>query len=376
MVITILVFLLVLTVLVLIHEFGHFFVAKKFKIKVEEFGFGLPPRIWGKKIGETVYSLNWLPIGGFVKLYGEDDAGAGRITQKIRRVVDKSRAFYARPPWQKAMVVIAGVFMNFLLAVVVFSFLFALVGIAVPGDRVVVNNVVKGSPAYSSGIKVGDRITYINSIKITSTQQLIDETKKNQGREITLRITSPRSDSGQAGQVEKTVKITPRINYPKGEGPMGVGISQNVKVKKYSWYQAPVAGVREAFSQSILLVKAGGNLLGQIISSGRVPEYSVAGPIGIAQLTGRYIEFGPTVVLSFVSLLSLNLAILNILPIPALDGGRLFFILIEMFTRRRVHPKFESYAHTIGMALLLALIALITFHDLTRLISGQPLIPR
>jgi len=365
---TILVFLLVLTVLVLIHEFGHFFVAKKFKIKVEEFGFGLPPRIWGKKIGETFYSLNWLPIGGFVKLYGEDEAGAGRISHKIKKITHKSRAFYARPPWQKAMVVAAGVFMNFLLAVLIFSFLFAIVGVSVPGDRVVVNNVVKGSPAYSSGIKTGDRITYINSIKIISTQQLIDETKKNQGRGITLRITS--------GQIEKTVKITPRINYPKGEGPMGVGISQNVEVKKYSWYQAPVAGLKEAFNQSILLIKAGGNLLGQIVSSGKVPEYSVAGPIGIAQLTGRYIEFGPAVVLSFVSLLSLNLAILNILPIPALDGGRLFFILIEMVTRRRVHPKFESYAHTIGMALLLALIALVTFHDLTRLISGQPLLPK
>jgi len=364
---TIIIFLLVLTVLVLVHELGHFFVAKKFKIKVEEFGFGLPPRIIGKKFGETIYSINWLPIGGFVKLYGEDEAGAGRISKQIKLIANKSRTFYARPPWQKALVVVAGVFMNFVLSVVIISFLFAAVGATVPGDKVVISQVIKNSPAEKAGISTGDRVAYINSTKITSTTQLISETRKNLGRQITIKLVS--------GQNEKEVKVTPRINYPKGEGPMGIAISQNVEVKKYSWYQAPFAAVMEALKISWLIIAGFGSLIYQLITSGAVPG-EVAGPIGIAQLTGQVVAVGPFAVLSFVSLLSLNLAILNILPVPALDGGRLFFILIELITGKKVHPRFESYAHTIGMALLLALIALITFHDLTRLVTGQPLLPK
>ncbi len=363
----ILVFLLVLTVLVLVHELGHFFVAKKFKIKVEEFGFGLPPRIWGKKIGETVYSINWLPIGGFVKLYGEDEAGAGRISSKISSVINKSRAFYTRPAWQKALVVIAGVFMNFVLSVVIISFLFAVAGAAMPGDKVTISQVVKGSPADLAGLKEGDRIVYINSVKITSTGQLISETRNNLGKEITLKVVSDKT--------EREVKVTPRKDYPKNQGPVGIGISQNVEVKKYAWYQAPFAAFQKALRTSWLIIAGFGTLIWQLISSGVVPR-EVAGPIGIAQLTGQVVQVGPFAVLSFVSLLSLNLAVLNILPVPALDGGRLFFILIELITRRRVHPRFENYAHTIGMVLLLALIALITFHDLARLITGQSLLPK
>lgn len=359
---TILVFLLVLTVLVLIHELGHFFTAKKFGIKVEEFGFGLPPRAFGRKIGETIYSINWLPIGGFVKLYGEDSAGGGKF-----KVSDKSRAFFARPAWQKALVVVSGVVMNFILAVFLISFLFAVVGAAVPGKDVVINQVVKNSPADIAGIKKGDIVENINETKITSTQQLISETRKHLGGKISVIIRS--------GSQTKTIIVAPRKTYPKGEGPLGVAISQNFEIKKYPWYEAPIVGTKEAFKVSALIVTGLGTVVYQLITSGVVPK-DVAGPVGIAQLTGQFVQVGPFAVLSFVALLSLNLAILNILPIPALDGGRLFFILIEMVTKRRVHPRFEAYAHAIGMALLLALIALVTLHDLTRLISGQPILPK
>lgn len=364
---TILIFLLVLTVLVLVHEFGHFFVAKKFKIKVEEFGFGLPPRIIGKKIGETIYSLNWLPIGGFVKLYGEDEAGAGRISHKIRQITNTSRAFYVRPAWQRALVIVAGVFMNFLLSVVIISFIFTVNGATVPGDKVFIDQVLKNSPAQAAGLATGDRIEFINGIKITSTSQLISETRKNLGREITLKVIS--------GQNEREIKITPRKDYPKDQGPLGVLVSQNLEVKKYTWYQVPFAAVMESLKTSWLIIMGFGTLISQIVTTGAVPG-EVAGPVGIAQLTGQVAKIGPLAVLSLVSLLSLNLAILNILPVPALDGGRLFFILIELITRKKVHPRFESYAHTIGMALLLALIALITFHDISRVLTGQSLLPR
>src|SRR5258708_12121007 len=170
MLVTILVFLLILSVLVLIHEAGHFFVAKKLGIKVEEFGFGFPPRVFGKKIGETIYSLNLLPIGGFVKLYGEDDAGGGKIgsVKDFSKIKDKSvqRAFFARPVWQRASVVIAGVVMNFLLSLVIISYLFSAQGVPIPGNQVIIAGVAKNSPAEKAGI---DR----KSTRLNSSHQII-----------------------------------------------------------------------------------------------------------------------------------------------------------------------------------------------------------
>lgn len=375
---TILVFILVLTVLVLIHELGHFFVAKKFGIKVEEFGFGLPPKAIGRKIGETVYSINWLPIGGFVKLYGEDEAGGGKfniknkqslraVALKIENIKNRNRAFYARPWWQKFLVVFAGVFMNFVLAVLIFSFLFAVVGVGVPQDKVQISQVISGSPADLAGLKQEEIIERLNNIKITSTNQLVSETRKHLGEKIILLV---KSDSEL-----RFVEVTARKTFPKGEGPLGIAISQPFEVKKYPLLQAPLIGTLEAFKLSGLIIGGIWTVIYQLVTTGIVPR-DVAGPVGIAQLTGQFVQIGPFAVLSFVALLSLNLAILNVLPFPALDGGRLFFILIEAVTRRRVHPRFEALTHAIGMAILLALIALITLHDLTRLISGQSLIPK
>jgi regulator of sigma E protease len=367
MFLTIIVFLAILSVLVLVHEAGHFFVAKKLGIKVEEFGFGFPPRAFAFKKGETVYSFNWLPIGGFVKLYGEDEAGGGRLEIKDIKIKDKSRAFFARPVWQKALVVVAGVFMNFVLAVLILSFLFSAVGVAVQSNKVIVANVSKDSPAQIAGLKPGDLIESLGGVAITSTQALIDITKKHLGEQISLKV---KTAKGQ----EELISLTPRKNYPQGEGPIGVLISQNFEIKKYPWYQAPFVGLQESGRQSYLIVLGLWTVLYSLFAQGQVPQ-GVAGPVGIAQLTGQVVQFGLPAVLSFVSLLSLNLAILNILPIPALDGGRLLFILIEGVTRKRVNPKFESYTHVVGMAILLSLVALITLHDLIRIFKGQPILP-
>lgn len=361
---TIIIFILILTVLVLIHEAGHFFVAKLLKIKVEEFGFGLPPKAIGKKIGETVYSINWLPIGGFVKLFGEDEAGGGKLKFKVEKLKGStSRAFFARPGWQKALVVFAGVLMNFILSILLVSILFSAVGETVQTDNVQVMQVLKNSPAEKAGLKTGDVIEYLNGTKVTDTTQLIDETKKHAGEELSLRVFS----DGK----EKIITITPRKDYPKGEGPMGVAITQKLETKKYSWLEAPVIGTKVTFERSIAMLKGFGSIVGQLFSTGRAPE-GVAGPVGIAQLTGIFCQSVPTC-LDFTAILSLNLAIINLLPIPALDGGRLFFILFSLVTRKKVHPTFESYAHAIGMAILLALIALITFHDIVRILTGQPI---
>ena len=191
MIITIFVFLLILTVLVLIHEAGHFFVAKFFKIKVEEFGVGLPPRVWGKKFGETMYSINLLPIGGFVKLFGEDDAGGGKITKGDKAEDDKTdikRAFYARPIWQRATVIVAGVFMNFVLAVAIITYFFGVVGVSVPGDKITITNIVDKSPAQVAGLQKNDIVENINGQKITSASQLISITREHLGEGIELKI--------------------------------------------------------------------------------------------------------------------------------------------------------------------------------------------
>ncbi|MGA2911840.1 MAG: M50 family metallopeptidase [Candidatus Levyibacteriota bacterium] len=412
MLVTIIVFLLILSVLVLIHEAGHFFVAKFFGIKVDEFGFGLPPRIFGKKFGETLYSINWLPIGGFVKLYGEDEAGAGRVSlskkasrdtiesksysMKERETLtsskntlieeeeieisekitiegrskdnDPSRAFFAKPVWERALVIFAGVFMNFVLAVAIISVLFSVVGVQTPGNKVIVDTVVKGAPADKAGLKVGDIIVSVNNIQVTTSEQLQQYTDAHAGEKLALEVKSQNSNV-------ENIEVTPRKVYPSNEGPMGIGIEQNVILKKYPWYQAPFVGTWEALQQSWLIVSGLVMLVIQLFTKGVVPQ-GVAGPIGIAQLTGVVISIGPAAVLSLVSLLSLNLAIINILPIPALDGGRLFFILVEGIFGKKVNQELEARAHMIGMIVLLALIALITLHDLYRILTGQPIIPK
>lgn len=372
MFLTIVVFLLILSILVLVHEAGHFFVAKFFKIKVEEFGFGLPltRSVFSVKRGETVYSLYPALIGGFVKLYGEDEAGSGRISNSEFKIgnKDKDRAFFSKPVWQRALVVFAGVFMNFVLAIAIISFLFSVVGVPVAGNKVVIAGVVKGAPADRAGLKTGDIVESINAVMVTNVTQLVSITKNHLGKEIVLKV---KTTKGQ----EENLKLIPRKNYPANEGPMGVEVSQNSVIKKYPWYEAPFAGTKEALSESWLVISGLGMLLTQLVVHGRIPQ-DVAGPVGIAQLTGTVVSIGPYAVLSFISLLSLNLGIINILPVPALDGGRLFFILFEAVTRRKVSPKFEGYAHTIGMAFLLLLIALITLHDLIRVFTGQPILPK
>ncbi len=369
MIITILVFLLILTVLVLIHEAGHFFVAKRLGIKVEEFGVGLPPRAFGIKRGETLYSINWLPIGGFVKLYGEDDAGGGSVKIKSEKQPkgDIGRAFYARPVWQRAVVVVAGVAMNFLLSVVIITYFFGIAGVQTPGDKVIITQIVKNSPAEMAGLKTQDVVESINGTRITDPSQIVTITRKHLGEKINLTV--------ERGKTLQNIEITPRKAYPSDEGPMGVAISPIAVITKYPLWKAPFVGLVEALKYSWLIVAGLFGVVLQLLTHAQIPK-GVAGPIGIAQLTGQFIAVGPMAVLSFVSLLSLNLAILNVLPIPALDGGRLFFILIEGVVGKKVSHSFESKAHAIGMVVLLALIALITLSDLIRWISGQPILPK
>jgi regulator of sigma E protease len=365
---TIIVFLLILSILVLIHEAGHYFVAKKLGIKVEEFGFGFPPRVFGFRRGETLYSVNLLPIGGFVKLYGEDEAGAGRLTSKTKvPEKDLKRAYFARPIHQRAAVVVAGVLMNFILAVIIVTYLFSSQGIPTPTDSVAVTEVEKNSPAESAGIRKGDKVLKIQGKDIRSTHELIAETRSNLGEKISITL--------KRGEQEKTIQVTPRKNFSETQGPMGVAISQEIKVVKHPFPQSIYYGTKQALSDSALVVVGFKNVLIDIFTKFTVPE-GVAGPIGMAQLTGEFVRVGSSAVLGLIYMLTLSLAVLNILPIPALDGGRFFFILIEAVTRRKINPKFEAYAHAAGIALLLIFLAVVSYKDVLRLISGQSILPQ
>ncbi|HVZ58154.1 MAG TPA: M50 family metallopeptidase [Patescibacteria group bacterium] len=405
MLLTLFVFLVLLSILVLIHELGHFLVAKKLNIKVEEFGFGLPPRLWGIKKGETIYSINWLPIGGFVKLFGEDDAGKGDISgikyqvasiKKDKKIhdtkyklhnTDLKRAFFARPVWQRAAVVGAGVIMNCLLAIVIFyTYMFVsgfraelpllspyhFIGVTqTTKEQILVSAVAKNSPASQAGLPVGVEITKLNGQQITSLTTFIADIKADAGKKVVLTLVDP------ASQKSSTKTITPRSNPPKGQGALGVGLyDMSTAVLDY---QTPTQKILSGVIHPINLLFYNLDLIGQLIHSAIKTHDAtalgegVSGPVGIYSVVGAIVQI-PNLkeqtlqLLNLAGLLSISLAFFNVLPIPALDGGRLFFILIEGITRKKVNPRFETMAHTIGMGVLLLLILLITFKDILQFI--------
>ena len=355
----ILVFIIILAILVLIHEFGHFIAAKKNGIKVEEFGFGFPPRIWGIKKGETLYSINLLPIGGFVKLYGEEyhEEDGTKVDPKL-----KNRAFVNKKPWQKAVVIVAGVVMNFLLAWILISYLFTQ-GVPTPTNNVLIDDVKPGTPAATAGFKKSDEISSVRAggrdQKVTDTNGLIALSKEYGGREVVFNVRRDGRDM--------KIAVTPRKNPPAGEGPLGIVITSYIE-KKYPWYEAPFYGLVHSFQITRQIVVELGKTLASLLSF-QGAKVDVAGPIGIAQFTGQAIKFGNNAVLELMALLSLNLAVVNILPFPALDGGRLVFVIYEWVTKRQVNKKIEQYTNIFGMVVLLTMAALISIHDIVKLIK-------
>lgn len=351
---SILVFIIILAVLVLVHEFGHFIAAKRQGVKVEEFGFGFPPRLFGRKIGETIYSINLIPLGGFVKLYGEE---YHEIKKKSKA---SGRAFINKKPWQKALIVVAGVIGNFLLGWILISFLFTQ-GVPVPTSQVIIDRVSPSTPAARAGLKEKDVVKKIvvgdKQYVLQSATDLIDLTKKFSGREMTLSVLR--------GNKEVSLNITPRKNPPPGEGPLGVTITSFIE-KKFPWYSAPVFGLIESVNITKNIVAELTKIIVQLVTLQK-PTAQIAGPIGIVQFTSQAIKFGKNAVLELVALLSFNLAIVNILPFPALDGGRLVFVLYEWVSRRPSPKTIEKYANLIGFITLITLALLISFNDIIRI---------
>ncbi|HUQ85231.1 MAG TPA: M50 family metallopeptidase [Candidatus Limnocylindrales bacterium] len=387
-----LIFLLILSVLVLIHEAGHFFVAKKLGIKVEEFGFGLPltKALFSVKRGETTYSFYPALIGGFVKLYGEDEAGAGRIKVKEHKEVskDKDRAFFSRPIWQRVAVIVAGVVMNTVLAVAIYYSFLGITNfrteIPLLGDHkffavnqqnkseIIISDVAKDSPAEKAKVKPLSKILSVNGQKVATMDFFIEFIKKNKGQEVILELQDLKTSDKQ------TIKLTPRVNPPKNQGALGVSFFP-IKTAVLT-YETQAQKLFSGFTHPLNLMSYNFDVMGKLIATSIKDKTAepisqgVSGPVGIYSVVGEIINI-PNMrervlqLLNLAGLLSISLAFFNVLPIPGLDGGRLFFIIIEAVTRKKLNPKFEAYANAIGMAVLIGLIILVTFKDLFQILK-------
>lgn len=337
-------FLIILSILILVHELGHFLMAKKFKIKVEEFGFGYPPRFFGIRKKGTIYSLNLLPFGGFVRMKGEDPSTSLRASSAAGK-----NSFASQPKRVRLMVLLAGVAMNFLLGVVLFAAIYTRLGIPEKVDYLVVTAVAKDSPAEKAGIKSEDKL-----IDFKDTDKFISYINEHRGQEVSLRLKDGRE-----------VLVTPRLaeNTPQGEGALGVAIT-NVDVVLYPFWQRPFRGMWFGLKEAVGWGK-------EIISSlTKINAKDVAGPIGIYEISKDVAKQGWIAILRFVAILSVNLSILNLLPLPALDGGRLIFIGIEAVRKKRVKPEWEQAIHFAGIVLLIGLMVLVTINDVRRLLGA------
>ncbi len=359
-----LVFFLVISTLILVHEVGHLLAARLIGVGVEEFGLGLPPRIVGKKIRGILYSLNWLPVGGFVRLSGEDEENP-----PARPGVKDRIFFWARTGSERSFILVSGVFMNFLLAVLITAYLLT-GGLRVPAKSVTVVAIQPGTPAQSRGVAEGDIVAFVLSkddagqsqrTDVVSAPDLQSVTRANLGREITLGI--------RRGSDELLLPVVPRTEWPEDQGPIGIRL-EDTEVVQYSWVQAPWEAVKINVLRIGEIFASLGSLVTRILRFESVSR-DVAGPIRIAQVTSLAKRVGLRAILELTSIISINLAVLNVLPIPALDGGRLLFVLIEKITGRKVRASFERSSHQIGMIILLALVLLISINDILLIASGS-----
>lgn len=374
MFLTVITFIIVLSVLVFAHELGHFMMARKFGVKAEEFGFGFPPRAWGfykntqgkwrhifgsQEVADcpgTVYSINWLPLGGFVKIKGENGEGES----------DRD-SFASRPIWQRALMLSAGVVMNIILAAVLVSAGF-MIGLpqALDGQlnsrahisdrKIQIMQVMKNTPAELAGLQIGDAIIGIDNNSFLNFQDLQNYVASNIGHKLSYKI--------KRGQALTEVRIVPELMKETGKGGIGIAITETGLVS-YPWYLAVFEGVKMTLILTWAIIMAFYELLkGLILGQGVTADLS--GPVGIATLTGQVARLGFAYLLQFTALLSINLAVINFFPFPALDGGRILFLIIEKIKRSPVKKEVEGAIHNIGFILLMLLVLVVTFRDVAR----------
>ncbi|KKR15428.1 MAG: Membrane-associated zinc metalloprotease [Candidatus Falkowbacteria bacterium GW2011_GWA2_39_24] len=373
MLLTIIAFIAVLSILVFAHELGHFWTARRFGTKCEEFGFGYPPRacgfyknnqqkwvwLWGKKevsdASDTIYSINWIPVGGFVKIKGENGEGKTDVN-----------SFAHKKIWQRALILSAGVIMNVILAGVLFS-LGMMLGMpqmldtvpkqaTVSQPQIQIVQVLDKAPA-SGQLKMGDIIMSVDNQVFIKNQELIDYTASKVDQPIAYVI--------KRGGKEQTIVVTPQIIPETGKGGIGVAIAE-VGIVKYPWYAALWYGFKTAIIMLWAIVLGLYELIKSLFTDQSLAG-QVAGPVGIAALTGQMAHMGFVYLLNFTAILSLNLALINFLPLPALDGGRLLFLVIEKIKGKPVKQTTEALVHNIGFILLMLLVLIVTFKDVANL---------
>lgn len=366
---TILIFIVLLGLLVFVHELGHFVAARRSGIAVEEFGFGFPPRligvvkdaqterykiVWGSKDHagpHTIFSFNWLPLGGFVRIKGEDGQN------------EDPDSFAEKSAWTRIKVLGAGVVMNMLFAWFLITTVFTL-GLPQPIDssqreqypdaKIQILEVKKGTPAEAMGLQLGDEILSIAGEKITALEQVSEAISAHKGQTLEMRV-------NRLGD-EMTLSGTPRTDYPANEGSLGISFSETAIVS-YPWYQSVSQGAIATYNITLAILGAFGSMLAGLFGAGTGTPVDVTGPVGIVYLTKQMSDLGLAYLLQFAALLSINLAIINILPIPALDGGRILFVLIEKLKGSPISRSTEGMVHQIGFVLLLLLMVVVTVRD-------------
>ncbi len=351
MITTIVSFIVVFGLLVFVHELGHFLTAKRAGVKIEEFAFGYPPRLFAIQRGGINYALNLIPFGGYVRMQGEDDPNAPEgLASKPR-------------PW-RALVLSAGALMNVLLAIVLFTGVY-IIGEPVPtAGQVEIGEVQPGSPAAMAGLQAGDVILRLDDQEINVVNDVSTYTRSHLGTEIAMTV--------RRGTEPLTMRMTPRPEPPAGEGPLGVVLGFRVtatKIVRHWPWEALVLGLQRAW---LVIVAIVGSIVEMIRGTAPV---EIGGPIFIAGLTGQVARSGLVNLMDFTGFLSINLAIINLLPIPAVDGGRLLFLALEVLRGgRRLDPRKEGLINLVGLLALLGLLVVISYFDILRAMSGQPLL--
>lgn len=359
-------FLLIILILVIVHEFGHFIVAKLTNMRVDEFAFGFPPRLYSKKKGETTYSINALPLGGYVSIWGENGSEEDKAHDGAK---NHPRAFSNRPWWAQLLVLVAGVTMNMLLAWFIFiSISFgevrmstedAVYGKLVKDTSLMVVDAAENSPAYKAGIIPGSIILKVTSAhgvaNLTNATSLVAFIVDHQNDAFFISYKRP------DGVITDT---TIAAVYGIVPDKKAIGISvENVGVLKTTIVQAIEIGTVRTYDMTMMTFDGLKSLVVSVVGGESVLK-SLSGPIGIARIVGQTSTYGYTAILTLVAVLSINLAIFNILPLPALDGGRMVVVLVETVTRKRIPFKYYSWANIIGFSLLMLLLVIVTIHDI------------
>lgn len=359
-----LVFIFVLGLLVLFHEFGHFIFAKIFSVRVEEFAFGFPPKLWSKKIGETTYAINLVPFGGYVKLYGE--TGEGNKKDK--------KNFVNKKAWQKIIILGAGVVMNWVLAYLIFSVFYLWGGRPIlPGAenhpfiidtrKVVVRNVVEGSPASQAGIKAGSLVYKVEGVDVKNTGDVVSLIQKKASVDKGAQITIDFQENGKLITKKMPVYQESQVDG-KSFYRVGLIMEEGGKVKSVWWAVPYVAFMETGRIIKVTLISFA-DTLRDSFKTGRLSD-QLGGPVAIYVVTGSAAKAGFGILMQIVAVLSITLAILNILPFPALDGGHILFISLERILGRSISERLKHTINFLGFCLLLIMIILVTFNDLTR----------